>query len=403
MPEDSHSLPYTTSDALWQAALAELRLKMLQTTYDAWLSGSYALTSISSLERLTVSVPSPYGPAWLTQRLTDVIKETLFELTGRPIAVSFVPGGCVEAGNPVIKKPLTLSSTPLPQQGASIMTNQIQPAINAAPLPSSTNESRVRIYSHLTQSRFLHIEDSLQIGKVRLFAGRYKRKEGMSSHAHFFLDIPDTRVIFRALAIGEVGFSHKEYKGTPPTNGRFAVSRVLSVTAKGENVYIELKTGPGKMTDTGAILPAGQGTTTVNVSFKRYEAQRMAASVLAYLRAWDVVRMLTHQKLVGQPPAYRLVPTVSEAAAAANSNGRNGQKPQPVAKKTAVSASAQPTANGNGRVNTQPVVDLMYGDGTVVDQSNWTEVETFQSYLVAKQAAPAAKAALLAYYREAAG
>lgn len=94
MPEDSHSLPYTTSDALWQAALAELRLKMLQTTYDAWLSGSYALTSISSLERLTVSVPSPYGPAWLTQRLTDVIKETLFELTGRPIAVSFVPGAC---------------------------------------------------------------------------------------------------------------------------------------------------------------------------------------------------------------------------------------------------------------------------------------------------------------------
>jgi hypothetical protein len=48
-------------------------------------------------------------------------------------------------------------------------------------------------------------------------------------------------------------------------------------------------------------------------------------------------------------------------------------------------------------------VGLLYGDGTAVDQSNLTEVETFQSYLAAKQSAPASKEALLAYYREAVG
>jgi hypothetical protein len=97
----------------------------------------------------------------------------------------------------------------------------------------------------------------------------------------------------------------------------------------------------------------------------------MAASVLAYLGACDVVRMLTHQELVGAPPAYLLVPTVSEAELAAaampNGNGRNGHKPQPVANGTAVSDPTKPAANGNGRANAQPSVDLMYGDGTAVD------------------------------------
>jgi hypothetical protein len=119
------------------------------------------------------------------------------------------------------------------------------------------------------------------------------------------------------------------------------------------------------------------------------------------------VWLLTHKELVSAPPAYLLVPAVSEAelaATAANGNGRNGYKLQSVANGIAVSALAQPTANGNGRANAQPVMGLKYGDGTAVDQSNRTEVETFQSYLAAKQAAPDSKEALLAhYYRQVAG
>jgi hypothetical protein len=292
-------------------------------------------------------------------------------------------------------------STPITPQGETVMSNQSHP--QAATAPAANGQTRVRLYSHVTQSRFLHIEDSLHIGKLRLFAGTYRRNEGMADHCHHFLDIPDARVIFAALAGGRGEFKHKEYKGTPPINGRSAVSRVLSVTAKGENAYIELKSGPGKLTDTGAIMPAGQATTAVNVSFKRYEAQRMGATVLAYLRAWDTVRMLAHQELVGAPPAYLLVPTVSEAELAAapmpNGNGRNGQKPQPEVKATAVSAPAQPAAQENGRVNGRATAAMVYGDGTAVDQRNQTEVDTFRSYLASKQAAPASKEALLAYYR----
>jgi hypothetical protein len=130
----------------------------------------------------------------------------------------------------------------------------------------------------------------------------------------------------------------------------------------------------------------------------------MAASVLAYLGACDVVRMLTHQELVGAPPAYLLVPTVSEAELAAaampNGNGRNGHKPQPVANGTAVSDPTKPAANGNGRANAQPSVDLMYGDGTAVDATNQTEIQTYRRHLTEKQMPPQSKEALLAYYRE---
>ena len=104
----------------------------------------------------------------------------------------------------------------------------------------------------------------------------------MESYAHHFVDLADARIIFSALKNGKPGFNYKEYKGTPPQPGkRPAVSRVLSVAVKGENVYLELKSGPGKLTATGAITPDGQPQVAVNVGFKLYEAQRLAATVLA--------------------------------------------------------------------------------------------------------------------------
>ena len=139
------------------------------------------------------------------------------------------------------------------------------------------------------------------------------------------------------LAGGRGEFNHKEYKGTLPVNGRSAVSRVLSVTAKGENVYIELKSGPGKLAETGVIMPTGQPTTAINIGFKRYEARRMAATVLAYLRAWDVLRMLAHKQMVSEPPSYLLVPTTSEADNDANGmDGTNGSGSRSLANGTAV-------------------------------------------------------------------
>ena len=70
--------------------------------------------------------------------------------------------------------------------------------------------TRVRIHSHVTQSRFLHVEDALGIGKMRLFAGTYRRGEGLEQHAHHFLDIADARVVFGALVNSSVTIQKQE-------------------------------------------------------------------------------------------------------------------------------------------------------------------------------------------------
>lgn len=298
--------------------------------------------------------------------------------------------------------------------------------------PAQSALQRVRIHSHVTQSRFLHVEDALGIGKIRLFAGNYRRGQGMDSHAYHFIDLADARVIFAALARGEPDFSYREYKGTPPQNGQAlspdsAVSRVLSVAVKGDNVYVELKSGPGKLTPTGAITPNGKPQVEVNVGFKQYEAQRLAATVLAYIHAWDIHRIMVHQQLVGRPAPYLLTAaeavngsagtlttadsTSPAAAPAAGPHSSTGNGNRPVTRKAPL-----PKANGSQvAVPPQPAVSpavvataeaiygsggLRYGDGTAVDAGNLAEVQAFQRFSAEKKGTPASKAILQAYYRE---
>lgn len=291
-------------------------------------------------------------------------------------------------------------------------------------MPTHSPHTRVRIHSHVTQSRFLHVEDALGIGKIRLFAGTYRRGVGLEQHAHHFVDIADARIVFGALAQGDPGFAYREYKGTPTDTG--AVSRVLSVQVKGENVYVELKSGPGKLTPTGAVTPAGKAAqgarVEVNVGLKLYEARRLGAAVLAYLRAWDVMQMLEYRDAIGQPGPYLVVPTtsdgsenrhgapatVSHSAAVppqpivpAESNGdvhNNGRAP--VAEQAAAEARARQTAEELFGPDNDHAPSLKYGDGSPVDENNSAEVQTFRRFLAEKQAAPASRAALQTYYRQ---
>lgn len=302
------------------------------------------------------------------------------------------------------------------------------------------NPTRVRIYSHITQSRFLHVEDSLNTGqgKLRLFGGTYRQGKGMSTHSIHFLDLADARVVFSALARGEEGFAHKEYKGTPPRNGSGVVSRVLSVAIKGDKVYIELKTGPGKLTNTGAITPDGPAIAEVNVGFKLYEARRMAASVLAYIYAWDVMRMMYHhgvmgnQQMVSPPTAYLLVSATGETDGAKTLSTNGAPKPNGAARPPVITAdngrpvtrkTGQPVAtakpepitntlppqrrggrskNGHGKQNSngsQPQ-RLLYGDGTPVAADNQTECSTYARYQELKGVIPPSKSALQQFYQQ---
>ena len=433
-------LPYTTPDELWQTALSELCGQMTKATFNAWLADSRVLTAISTLQTLVIVVRNQYAQEWLTHRLSPVIVRTLAFIAGSRIELHFVS---INYAKDIVVRSLREQihddacrrseqilahysyepKFPSSRKGEDVMTNQ-------------PHTSRIRIYSHIIQSRFLHVEDALAIDKLRLFAGNYRKGHGMNSYAHAYVDIADARIIFAALARGEQGFRHKEYKGTPARKNRAAISRVLSVVVQGENVYMELKSGPGKMTDTGAILPNGRSTVEVNVGFKLYEARRMAASVLAYIHAWDMMRMMIHQQMVSQPPPYTFTPlsTSSLASATRTANGIQGK---PGASSKRPLANGAPTPNGAIRTpvvtaNGSPVTckdpapeptsantpttladaqsansetavsmrQLQYGDGRLVDMQNLTEVQTFQRYVAEKDGEPKSKGVLLAYYQQ---
>jgi hypothetical protein len=110
--------------------------------------------------------------------------------------------------------------------------------------------------------------------------------------------------------------------------------------------------------------------------------------------------VLTHKKLVSAPPAYLLVPAVSEAELADMANDRNGNGVQPAGNGTAVSTPAQPAVQENGRVNGRATVAMVYGDGTAIDAGNQTEVQTHSAYLAEKQTPSQSKEALLTFYRQ---
>ena len=220
------------------------------------------------------------------------------------------------------------------------------------------------------------------------------------------------------------GLNYREYKGTPTDSG--AVSRVLSVQVKGDNAYLELKNGPGKLTPTGAVTPAGKASVEVNVGFKLYEARRMSAAVLAYLRAWEVMQMLEYRDDIGQPPPYPVVPATSEGSenghgasdtapqpgstplvktlpAESHGDGRPNGQVQPLEKTAAVTRARQTAEELFGPVNgqpPQPAPALRYRDGSPVDEDNSAEVQTFRRYVDEKQATPASRAVLQDYYRE---
>ena len=153
--------------------------------------------------------------------------------------------------------------------------------------------SRYRIHSHLTRSRFLHVEEALDIGKVRLFAGEYERGQGARVTASHYLDVADALVLLNDLAWSK-DIDYVEYKepalSLPKgTGGDRPTSRVLKVKRNGDKVWFRLESGPGEVIGEGAVKPAGKPETVVNVPFTIWEARRLAFVVLAHLQAWEVV------------------------------------------------------------------------------------------------------------------
>jgi hypothetical protein len=148
------------------------------------------------------------------------------------------------------------------------------------------------IYSQITKSAFLHIEDALAIGKLRLFAGKYEKGKGASQTAHHYIDLDDARLLFTDLAAGKVPSADEndpayvEYKGS---GEGIPMSRILKVQGQAERVFFELSYGPGERIGEGAVIPVrGAQRQSVSVALNWLETRKLALAVLAHLAAWEV-------------------------------------------------------------------------------------------------------------------
>ena len=180
----------------------------------------------------------------------------------------------------------------------------------------STPIDRPRMFSHLTRTRFLHIEDDLGHAKLRFFIGSFERGQGAVSMAYAFMDVEDARVVLSDLSWGKpVDFS--DFKGGRDSSNMLS-SRVLKIQttpAKDDQdnlfvgagkIWIEIQNGPGEELSGGAIKPKGKPSVEISIPLTIFEGRKLAHACLAYIHAWDVQKQIA---AVGSDPSRTRVIT----------------------------------------------------------------------------------------------
>ena len=164
--------------------------------------------------------------------------------------------------------------------------------------------ARPRIYSEITRSAILHVEDALDIGKVRVFLLSYKRGQGASATAAHYLDVADARVLAADLARGRLSEKFTDFKGKANTNGGNTtakpVSRVLKIDDRGDKqrapIVLQVATGPGQVVREGAVKPAGKPEVEIAILLTRWQARRLGHALQHYLQAWQTVQVAHSQR-----------------------------------------------------------------------------------------------------------
>jgi hypothetical protein len=172
-------------------------------------------------------------------------------------------------------------------------------------------------YEVITRGAILHLEDALEIDKVRLRLYRCKKGQGAQAVAFHYLGVANARVLFSDLAQGNLPEEFVDFKGSPtardgkpcgvslsqdPQSDRASIphgkplSRVLKVQdTAGKTrspIVFEASNGLGQVIGQGAVKPAGEPDAKVAILISRVETHKMAYAVLEYLQAYAVVQML---------------------------------------------------------------------------------------------------------------
>jgi hypothetical protein len=333
--------------------------------------------------RMTSQVGNPRSRAWLVHHLYRVVQRTASLHAGYPLQLKFI----------TLEDSVSLTQM-----------NKKQP---------------IHITVYQDKHHALNFEDRLEIGKVGLFVGQYPAEGGqMRQRIVHYMDVDDARWVLRVLIAGRDGFQYKEYKGSDKRHkGEGVESRVLAINIRAgkrgdTSVWWDFQAGPGKLIPTGAITPDGEATCKIKVRMGLADARRHASAVLAFLGAWDVLRLAQHKEMVSGFPPYTLAMygTGVEAGVIRQDEAMptttavpptNGVKPN--------GSAARHPPLGMGSVLPSAVATavaekvfrpLVYQDETLVDMENVVEVETFQAFQTEYGREAKNKAELLQHYQK---
>ena len=213
-----------------------------------------------------------------------------------------------------------------------------------------------RIISHRTKKRILHVEDALELERIRLELWDYSKGSGAKGNVDAYLDLHTARLLATELAAGKL----TEMDGHQEMGGGVVQGEVVSRILLTENtdtknpIRISIRNGPGIRQPGGLISPAkGQATVSLSVLLSTFDARRIGLALLEHLQAW-AVRTYGSRISAGtwQPSGETARPLVT------GTDFREGEQ-------------------GAGQTTGEP--GLLYGNGDPVSD-NPAEIQAFDAY-----------------------
>lgn len=225
----------------------------------------------------------------------------------------------------------------------------------------------LRIYRHVTRTRILVIEDALDIGKLRIELTDYKKGQGVVTSLDHYLDIDTARLLFTDLRFSDENLvPFKEFKGS--VRGDQVQSRIFKVEweSKANNpIKLAIAHGPGKLSNTGAIMPVGQPDHFVTTLLDVQTTRMIALVVIEHLQAWATATY--YARLSDQTWSERddgcSNGKFPEPQTSSNSNGDNGNARHPVRTRTDTKQAADKTSKARKAAAVTAFWEFAYKNG----------------------------------------
>jgi len=196
-----------------------------------------------------------------------------------------------------------------------------------------------RIVRHVTKNRILDIQDTLDIGKLRIEIVDFVEGQGAKLSLEHYAEPDALALVCHDILAGRLWEKYIEFKGT--AQGEAVTSRVLVIErVEARNpVKVTVSRGPGKVMGQGAIQPLGKPEASLAMLLSEFDARRIAYTILRHLAAYEAANYHSRVAAGTRRPEAEQAPAPAAPAAVAPP-----AKPAPAPQAVPVAPAAQPAA-----------------------------------------------------------